>query len=205
MLTAVMAINTSDMKKLSKYELSKVSKNLDTYFNMATEDEINHGMRWYVEANNFCVDAASIFGVDSLVVASVVSALSPRNKWATNLKDTITVLQAVANGLTANDVKVSTFHTNKFKAFALANGLTDITNDSRKTYSFVRNVGLLDDNRVTVDVWHLRACFNRTIEAGVGKIAYDQLEKLTISKAKKLGLKGYEYQAIIWASIQNNF
>jgi hypothetical protein len=200
-----MAINTSDMKKLSKYELSKVSKNLDTYFNMATEDEINHGMRWYVEANNFCVNASSIFGVDSLVVASVLSALSPNNKWARNLKDTFTVLQAVANGLTANDVKVSTFHTNKFKAFALANGLTEITNDSRKTYSFVRNVGLLDDNRVTVDLWHLRACFNRTIEAGVGKIAYDQLEKLTISKAKKLGLKGYEYQAIIWASIQNNF
>jgi ribosomal protein L27 len=38
-----------------------------------------------------------------------------------------------------------------------------------------------------------------------GDLAYEQLQKITLSKAKKLGLKGFEYQAIIWGSIQNNF
>lgn len=193
------------MKKLTKNQLAKVSKNLDYYFNLATEEQINDGLQWYKKANDFCIEQSKIFNIDSITVASVVSALSPRNKWSTNLKDTVTVLNAVKNGLNATDIKVSTFHTNKFKAFEIAKGNVVITKDSRKTYSFVCNVGSLDENRATVDVWHLRACFNRTIETGLGKLAYDQLEKLTISKAKKLGLKGFEYQAIIWCSAQSNF
>lgn len=192
------------MRKLTKNQLAKVSKNLDYYFNLATNEQINEGLQWYKNANQFCKDQEQIFGINSDVVASVVSALSPRNKWATNLKDTVTVLNAVKNGLSPTDIKVSTFHTNKFKAFALALGTVKITNESRKTYSFVCNVGNLDEDRATVDVWHLRACFNQTIGA-LGQLAYDQLERLTISKAKKLGLKGFEYQAIIWASVQSNF
>ena len=193
------------MKKLTKHQLASVSKNLDKYFNLATDEQIADGLLWYKEANAFCIETAKRFNVSSSLVASVVSALSPRNKWKTNLKDTISVLDAVSKGLGPNDIKVSTFHTNKFKAFALVNGQTEITSESRKTYSFVRNVGQLDPDRVTIDVWHLRACFGRTIETGVGKLAYDQLERLTINKAKKLGLKGFEYQAILWCSVQANF
>lgn len=193
------------MKKLTKNQLTKVSKNLDYYFNVATEEQINEGLQWYKKANDFCNEQSKIFNVDSFTVASIVSALSPRNKWMTNLKDTVTVLDAVRNGLDPNDIKVSTFHTNKFKAFEIARGNLKITNNSRKTYSFVCNVGNLDEDRATLDVWHLRACFNRTIQTGLGKLAYDQLERLTINKAKKLGLKGFEYQAIIWASVQSNF
>lgn len=196
--------NINTMKKLTKNQLSKVSKNLDHYFDLATDDQIKDGLNWYKNANQFCKDQEQIFGIGSDIIASVVSALSPRNKWATNLKDTVTVLNAVKNGLSPADIKVSTFHTNKFKAFALAFGTVEITNESRKTYSFVCNVGSLDENRATVDVWHLRACFNQTIKV-LGHLAYDQLERLTISKAKKLGLKGFEYQAIIWASVQSNF
>lgn len=192
------------MRKLNDSQLLKVSKNLDKYFNMATDEQIAEGLNWYKDANAFCIETAKQFKTNSSVVASIVSALSPRNKWKTNLKDTITVLNAVKNGLGPTEIKVSTFHTNKFKAFAIANGQTEITNDSRKTYSFVRNVGQLDAERITVDVWHLRACFGETMGA-IGKLAYDQLESLTIKKAERLGLKGYEYQAIIWGSIQANF
>lgn len=192
------------MRKLTKNQLAKVSKNLDHYFNLATDQQINEGLFWYKKANDFCIEQSKVFNVDSFTVASIVSALSPRNKWLTNLKDTVTVLDAVKNGLGPTDIKVSTFHTNKFKAFAIAEGEVEITDESRKTYSFVCNVGNLDEDRATVDVWHLRACFNQTIGA-LGQLAYDQLERLTISKAKKLGLKGFEYQAIIWASVQSNF
>lgn len=192
------------MKKLTNNQLLKVSKNLDKYFNLSTDEQIAEGLLWYKEANTFCIETAKKFGTTSCLVASIVSALSPRNKWKTNLKDTLSVLEAVSKGLGPTDIKVSTFHTNKFKAFAIANGQTEITNDSRKTYSFVRNVGQLDADRVTIDVWHLRACFGQTM-GPVGKLAYDQLESLTIRKAKRLGLKGFEYQAIIWGSIQANF
>jgi hypothetical protein len=193
------------MKKLTKYHLKKVSERLDNLFNLASDSDIKNGMAWYAEANSFCQTMQVIYGIDKLVIASVVSALSPRNKWATNLKDAENVIKAWKNGVRPEDMKVSTFHSNKFKAFALLDGKLEITNDSRKTFAFVKNVGELNENRVTVDVWHLRACFGKTIENGIGKLAYDQVEKLTIKKANEVGLKGFEYQAIIWVITQKNF
>ena len=36
------------MKQLSKYKLNKISKNLDYFFNQATDKEINDGLRWMI-------------------------------------------------------------------------------------------------------------------------------------------------------------
>ena len=192
------------MKKLSKYQLNKISKNLDKWFNLATKEEISEGFQWYKKANDICKDIAQKFNTYELIAASVISALSPRNKWEQNIKDAYKVFQAVQEGNEANDIKVCTFHTNKFKAFEIAKGNKVISADSQKTFAFVNNIAYLDNNFVTTDVWHLRACFNKTI-GSCGKLAYNQIQKLTIKKADKLGLKGFEYQAIIWASIRNKF
>ena len=195
------------MKKLSKYELQKVSKNLDYFFNLATNKEIKSGKDWYKVANQFCIDNANRYNTSPLVVASIVSALSPRNRWQSNLKDTIKVLQAVRDGKQPEQIKVSTFHRNKFKAFQIAKGLQEITEDSPKTFNFVRNIAHLDPQALTVDIWHIRAClkqFKSIANANIGKVAYNQIKSLTIKKANKLGLKGYELQAIVWISIQSN-
>ena len=192
------------MKKLNKYQLNKISKNLDKWFNLATKEEISEGFQWYKKANDICKDIAQKFNTSELIAASVISALSPRNKWEQNIKDAYKVFQAVQEGNEANDIKVCTFHTNKFKAFEIAKGNKVISADSQKTFAFVNNIAYLDNNFVTTDVWHLRACFNKTI-GSCGKLAYNQIQKLTIKKADKLGLKGFEYQASIWASIRNKF
>ena len=195
------------MKKLNKYELQKVSKNLDYFFNLATNKEIASGKEWYKVANQFCTDNATKYNKSPLVVASVVSALSPRNKWEQNLKDAINVLKAVRDGKQPEQIKVCTFHKNKFKAFNIAKGLQEINEDSRKTFNFVRNIAHLDPQALTIDIWHLRAClrqFKSIGSASIGRLAYEQIKSLTIKKANKLGLKGYELQAIIWLSIQNN-
>ncbi len=192
------------MKQLTKYQLNKISKNLDKWFNLATKEEITEGLEWYKKANDICKDIAQKFNTTELISASVISALSPRNKWEQNIKDAYKVFQAVQEGNEANDIKVCTFHTNKFKAFEIAKGNKVISADSQKTFAFVNNIAHLDNNFVTTDVWHLRACFNKTM-GSCGKLAYNQIQKLTIKKADKLGLKGFEYQAIIWASIRNKF
>ena len=195
------------MKKQSKYELQKISKNLDYFFNLATDEEIKQGKRWYKEANQFCEEVAKEYNVTPLQVASVVSALSPRNRWEQNLIDAKKVFKAISEGKQAEDIKVCTFHKNKFKAFELAKGNIYITEDSPKTYNFVRNIAHLDPTALTVDIWHIRAClkqFKSISTAQIGKVAYKQIKGLTIKKAQKLGLKGYEYQAIIWLSVQNN-
>jgi hypothetical protein len=192
------------MKQLTKYQLNKISKNLDKWFNLATKEEIKEGLEWYKKANDICKDIAENFNTSEIIVASVISALSPRNKWEQNIKDAIKVFEAIEEGKEANDIKVCTFHTNKFKAFEIAKGNKTISPDAQKTFAFVNNIAHLDNNFVTTDVWHLRACFNKTMSS-CGKLAYNQIQKLTIKKADKLGLKGFEYQAVIWSSIRNKF
>ena len=194
------------MKKLTKNQLQTISKKLDKVFNEATSEDIAEGKKWYVDANKFVKDTARYFDVQfsEIKIASVLSALSPRNKWAKNKIDTISVLDAVLKDKSPEEVSVSTFHTNKYKAFEIAKGNQFIDVSSRKTFSFVNNIADLNSNYVTIDVWHLRACFGKTMGA-IGYLAYEQIEKLTIKKAQKLGLKGYEYQAILWVVIQRIF
>jgi hypothetical protein len=133
--------------------------------------------------------------------------LSPRNRWKQNLKDAKKVFQAIKDGKEANDIKVCTFNKNKFKAFEIAKSKIFITEDSQKTYNFVRNIAHLCPYSVTIDIWHLRAClkqFKSIGSAQIGKLAYNQIKALTIKKAHKLGLTGFEYQAILWLTVQTN-
>ena len=195
------------MKKLNKYQLTKISKNLDYYFDSATGDDMKHGLNWYNEAHEICKDIAQKYNSNTLTVAQVMSALSPRNKWEQNIKDTKKVFQAIKEGLGPESIRVCTFHSNKFKAYNIINSNTVITDKSLKTYNFVYNMGVLSPEHLTVDIWHLRACFRKVIKidsANIGRLAYEQIKSLTIKKANKIGLTGYQYQAVIWAAIRNN-
>ena len=187
---------------LTPYQKRKAKSNLLSLFNEATAENINNGKRWYKRANLICEEFALEFNTTTERVAQVLSALSPRNKWERNIIDTRAVLEAVRDGKTPDDIKVCTFTSNKLKAFAIAKGELDITTESPKTYSFVRNISRLDEHKVTIDVWHLRACFGKTIESGLTPLRYEQLERLTIKLAERLGLRGYEFQAIVWDTIR---
>lgn len=196
------------MKKLSYYQLKKIEKNIDLYFNLATKKDIKEGLEWYKDANDFCIKQSVLYKIDVYIVASVLSALSPRNKWEQNKKDCIKVLNAVNKGLKPEDIKVCTFNANKYKAFNIAQNKTVLNNSSLKTFNFLNNISFLCENSLTIDIWHLRVCFNKSIKidnAAIGKIAYGQIKDLTLKKAKQFNLKGYELQAVLWLVIRNNY
>jgi len=193
------------MKQLTDIQLAEINSNLDNYFALATDSDIDNGIAWYKQAHYICKDLAKQYNVPIAVVASIVSALSPRNKWNQNIKDTITVLNAIHCNLSPDDIKVCTFHKNKYKAFLLGQRKAQITEQSLKTFNFVRNIADLDENCITIDVWHLRACFGKTVNNTPTPTIYAQIKELTINKAKEKDLKGFEYQAIIWNSVKNNF
>lgn len=196
------------MKKLNPYQLKKINNNLDYFFNIATKNDIKNGLNWYKDANNKASMISKKYDIDIYKVSQVISSLSPRNKWAQNIKDADKVCEAYNLGLHPTDVKVCTFHTNKFKAFNILNNNVSITSNSLKTFNFVNNIAYLNSDFLTVDIWHLRACFKDSIKidnATIGKLAYNQIKKLTIKKANKLGLKGFEFQAILWLSTQRYF
>ena len=196
------------MKKLSNYKLQKISKNLDFFFNIATKQDIKAGLIWYKDANKQAVNIAKKYNLDVYKVSQVISALSPRNKWKQNLKDAEKLCEAFTLGLHPVDIKVCTFHTNKFKAFNILANNINITNNSLKTFNFVNNIAYLNNDFLTVDIWHLRGCFKDNISiknASIGKTAYQQIKSLTIKKANKLNLQGFELQAIIWITTQKYF
>jgi len=187
---------------VTPYYKRKVRSNLLGLYGQATSENIDNGLRWYKTANVICNELAMEFDTTTERVAQVLSALSPRNKWERNIIDTRAVLEAVRDGIDPSEVKVCTFNSNKMKAFAIAKGELDIQQESPKTYSFVRNISALDENKVTIDVWHLRACFGKTITSGLTPLRYEELERLTIKLAERLGLRGYEFQAIVWDTIR---
>jgi hypothetical protein len=190
-------------KPLSKYKLNKIELGLEHWFSKASEQDIIQGKKWYKSANKLTTSIANEYSYNNEIVASVISALSPRNKWQRNITDAKNVLNAVHNGIHHDHIKVCTFNSNKLKAFDIAKGIKFIDESSRKTFSFVKNIARLDPDYVTIDVWHLRACSTFTnVPNYPNKTQYDQISKLTKSLAKKHNLKGYEYQAIIWCSIR---
>ena len=191
---------------LSKYFRQKIRKNLITLMQDAMTSEIIEGIEWYAKANKFAVDLSREYDVSVDKIVGVISALSPRNKWHTNLANTRTVVDAWVNGKGPQDVKVSTFHANKYKAFHILDGKVLIGPDSRKTYSFVHNIAYLSVHHITVDVWHLRACFlpadTSKVSYSVNHKVYDEIVQITLEVAKEFGFNGYEAQAIIWVVTQ---
>lgn len=188
---------------LSNYKLKKIESNLEYFYNISDKKT---GLNWYKDANSFCIQLSKKYNIEIYKIASVLSALSPRNKWAQNKKDTIKVVEAFKNGINPEQIKVCTFHKNKFKAFNILKDSNKIKPKSPKTYAFLQNIAYLNDRFVTIDVWHIRASFDKMIiKKSLTLLEYKQVENITLRLAKKYNLKGYQLQAIIWEQIRNNY
>ena len=168
-------------------------------------NDIQTGLNWYNDFYLWSEKLGKKYDYDPFIIAQIFSALSPRNKLEKNKIDTISVLDAIKNNLQPEQIKVSTFHNNKNKAFDIAKGLKQITKDSLKTYSFCKNVGELNSDFVTIDVWQLRALTNRRENKTPTKLEYLQLVDLHKKIAQKNNILGYQLQAITWESLRNNY
>jgi len=178
--------------------------NILAVYQQATEAEKQEGIAWYKEARTFCHDTAKEYSVSIEVVIAVVSALSPRNKWKTNLKDTITVLEAVRQGKFPEDVKTSTFHRNKEKAFRIIQeSNSSLVEKSNKTAAFFDNIKAENSLMITVDT-HANAIYHgEAIHAKrITNKAYQQISDDYRLVALEVGLKGYQLQAVCWVTWQ---
>jgi len=187
-----------------------VRRRLRTWAKRATNDELNQGLTWYTEAQDYAASLSDTFGVSGEIAAGVISALSPNNKWNRNKFDALQVLTAVRDGKSADEVKVCTYGANKRKAFEIAKGNSKILKESPKTYAFARNVGALDPAHVTIDKWHLRACQTTscksvTTQESCTPKQYRILEEETLKVAEEFGMSGYAFQAVVWVTIRNQW
>lgn len=190
---------------LTNYKLKKYSDNLQHVLSNASLNDIQTGLNWYKDFYLWSEKLGKKYNYDPFTIAQIFSALSPRNKLEKNKIDTIAVLDAIKNNLAPEQIKVSTFHNNKNKAFNIAKGLQQITKDSLKTYSFCKNVGELNSDFVTIDVWQLRALTNKHENKTPTKLEYLQLVDLHKKIAQKHNILGYQLQAITWEALRNNY
>jgi hypothetical protein len=180
------------------------TQNILNIFNQATEQEKNEGVLWYADAREFCKNAAKEYNISLEVVVAVISALSPRNKWKQNLKDAVTVLEAVRKGLGPDDVKVCTFHSNKRKAFAIViENNPNLAKATAKTASFFDNIRFDESTAVTIDVHAYRVFTGDYGPAkSINGSQYSEAVKAYCEAAEITGLRAYELQAICWMAFK---
>ena len=155
----------------------------------ATPSQIQAGKQWYSEAATItdAIDEPRFRTIGAL------AALSPRNKWHRNIRDTVAVY------LDGRSARVATFGACREKAVQCfrADSPAEIESilGGRKTISFFNNI--LDPSvpYVTVDVWMWRAC--GFLEPGTN-IDYTTIEHIVVEIAESIGLYPCQVQAIIW-------
>jgi hypothetical protein len=176
------------------------TQNILSVFSQASQEEVAAGKNWYKEVRTFCKAQAKEFNVSIEVVMAVLSALSPRNYWHNNVKDTITVLSAVRDGKGPKDVKVSTFPAFKEKAFRIVQeSKPNLVKYSNKTNAFFDNIKYASSESVTIDV-HAYSVYKGaiTIAKQIPDKEYQKAQEAYQKAAKALGIRPYELQAVVW-------
>tara|TARA_R110002153_G_scaffold52177_3_gene146329 strand:+ start:498 stop:1160 length:663 start_codon:yes stop_codon:yes gene_type:complete len=88
---------------------------LGVYYSAPLETKA-YGLQWYKLAFDVAANISTKTGLGIETAISVISALSPNNKWGQNIDNADRLCAAYVNGANPMDVKVSTYNPNKEKA-----------------------------------------------------------------------------------------
>ena len=188
-------------------------QNIIATYQMATTEEIKDGVTWYRKAYLDCRKIAIKHTVSTHIVVGVVSALSPNNKWERNIVNADELIGAYMNGDGMDNIKVSTYHTMKRKAWSILvmmptkDEVIPILNGQKIT-SFYQNI--MGYDTCTVD-GHARNIYYAERESltdpktNIGKKEYAMIQQAYVEAGSMLKvngqpLKAYEVQAVTWVS-----
>jgi hypothetical protein len=182
---------------------------LATYF-LASESEIRQGVAWYDDANIIANRIADSYSLSSRIVAGVIAALSPSNKWERNIRDADNFCRVFAADGDPLALKVSTYGRNRVKALNILNGDDiDATLNGRKTVAFYHCIAG-DDGHVCIDghaynIWMgERIPLDSVPSIGKGlyaSIAGDYIQATTlINRVCQTEYTAAQVQAITWTA-----
>jgi hypothetical protein len=191
--------------------VARLASNLQAIYTQATPAEIQDGVLWYARARGFCASLARTyktngrgFALTPARVAHIVAALSPNNSWTRNQLDTVTVLNAVREGLAPEAVKVCTYHPNKARAFALARGESFAELKGDKVRAFADNIARANSEAVTIDLHAYNAALGVRVSSAESKGVRSPWYVITADAyrqaANALGLSPCELQAVVWVT-----
>lgn len=146
---------------------------------------------WYYEAQEVAEDVAENLGASLEVGASVVSAFSPRNRWANNVAQALAFsmnkpVSGLSNNLRMAEAAVS-------QGFSALKGL--------KTNAFARAIAG-DVDAVVIDVWMMRAAGMDTDSPN--KTQYALVSEAVRSVSSQFGITPRTAQALIWIIVRGS-
>ena len=181
--------------------------NILKVYKQSTDQDKSDGISWYRDALDFCETIALEYGLSVYVVAGVVTALSPRNKWDRNKQDAITVIKAYTNGDSIDDVRVCTFPANKNKAFTIIRQCKDMAQvlvilKGPKMTEFFNCIVGIDD--VCIDghafnIWN-GSYTNLADVPSIGVVRRRTIKADYMKAAKKAKISPSELQAVTWCA-----
>ena len=140
--------------------LEAMTANLRARMLDAKPAEIVAGQEWYHVANSEAKRIAGLTGVNYKVVAAVMAALSPMNKWGRNLDDAEALCQWHAKGRHGRMPKVATFNRNRDTALRILETGDTTHLSGQKVCAFCANITTPDANEhLTID----RHAFNAAV------------------------------------------
>jgi hypothetical protein len=182
-------------------------RNILKVYRMATDDDVRDGIEWYARAFREAVSISRRLSLPVPTIVGVMAALSPNNRWERNKVDAFNLCSAYVKGLTADDIKVSTYHNMKAKAWTILEDRLVRDDDilarlnGQKIRSFYSNIMGLDE--VTVDGHALNIARGYRVgltddATNIGVKMYRELQAAYVRAAKRAGVKPHEMQAITW-------
>ena len=185
------------------------ARNIMRLYQQATPEDHAAGLAWYMKANAACERISKREGLPVYIVAGVVAALSPNNRWERNLVDAENLIHAYVIGAPEDSVNPCTYKAMRAKAWRIleelpedASGVATILN-GQKIKSFFSNIMGLDD--LTIDGHARNIYYNERINltdnrTNIGVKEYRFLQDEYRKAAKKLGVAAHVLQAVTWTT-----
>lgn len=158
---------------------------------------------WYFRVNEYCQTISETYNVPLIKVAGIMSALSPNNTFASNVKS----LEAFIR--TKGNCKVSTYGQQKIKALTIYNSPDTISiNEVKKILGGLKTMAFFDNmlrpetsQDVTIDLWMIR---HFGIKGSLTPKRYKDASNKIKDLAKELNLLPHQVQAKLWVDIRGN-
>ena len=206
----------------TEFNMKLAVKNIIAMRRKAKPADVAHGIAWYAEAYEQCRIIADRHDLPIYIVVGVVAALSPNNRWSTNVTNADDLITAWHNDDTPDKVSVCTYNAMKLKAWSILREMPDRyeENDTlivdevktilngKKIVCFYENI--MGDDTCTIDGHARNIAYNERVnltdnKTSIGVKEYANLQdayRIAASRCRVNGrrLKAYELQAITWVT-----
>ena len=193
-------------KQATLVDHERMIHNIISVYRDADETQHAEGLLWYDNAQKAAYFIALKYDVAVYIVAAVIAALSPNNKWSRNVTNADALIGAFISGDGLLSVKVSTYNAMKQKAWDILVARPDYDGAKRmlkgqKITSFFCDI--MGEFNVTIDGHARNIAYGERVgltddRTNIGKKEYRALQAAYEEAARRVGLMPYQLQAITW-------